>query len=42
LTNSSDPVRDAIAGEPYEGYLLIGMFDIYTPPNLEGLLAGWG
>lgn len=38
LDKQFDPVRDAIDGEPYEGYLLIGMFDIYTPPNLEGSL----
>jgi hypothetical protein len=39
LDEQFDPLRDAIAGEPYEGYLLIGMFDIYTPPNLEGSLS---
>jgi hypothetical protein len=39
LDEQFDPVREAIAGEPYEGYLLIGVFDIYTPPNLEGRLS---
>lgn len=31
-----DSVRDAVRGTPYEGFLLIGPFDIYRHPDLIG------
>jgi hypothetical protein len=34
-----DPARDAVNGEAYDGYLLIGRFDVHRPPDLEGSLT---
>ena len=36
LASDLDDVRDAIRGTPYEGFLLIGPFDIYRNPDLTG------
>jgi len=33
-----DPLRAAIAGDPYEGYLLIGEFDVFAMPHLKASL----
>jgi hypothetical protein len=33
-----DPLRAAIAGKPYEGYMLIGEFDIFKTPHLKASL----
>lgn len=38
LGNGYDPVRAAICGEPYEGYLLIGEFDLTEWPHLNASL----
>jgi len=38
LGNGYDPVRTAICGEPYEGYLLIGEFDLTEWPHLNASL----
>ena len=34
-----DPVRNAVNGEPYDGYLLIDELDIQRPPDFEGSLS---
>jgi hypothetical protein len=39
LHSDFDPVREAVNGEPYDGYLLIEELDILRPPDLEGSLT---
>jgi hypothetical protein len=36
LASDLDSVRDAVRGAPYEGFLLIGPFDVYRNPDLTG------
>jgi hypothetical protein len=38
LSDRWNPARDAIRGKPYVGYLLVGPFEIYKPPDLEAQL----
>ncbi len=35
LSSQYDPMRAAICGEPYEGYLLTGKFELLRIPNLQ-------
>lgn len=38
LDSEWDPLRAVIAGAPYEGYMLIGEFDIFKTPHLNASL----
>jgi hypothetical protein len=38
LSSAWDDLRAMIAGEPYEGYMLIGPFDVFAPPHLKASL----